>query len=64
MGYLMDCYASDPMGGGESLSEKIKASLAGELAKIPHTFSVICYVAGRQAGKQASKPAGLSGELL
>lgn len=50
MGYLMDCYASDPMGGGEPLSEEIKTSLAGALAKIPHAFSVICYVAGMPAG--------------
>ena len=50
MGYLMDCYASDPMGGGEPLSTEIKASLAGALANIPHAFSIICYVAGKPAG--------------
>jgi GNAT superfamily N-acetyltransferase len=50
MGYLMDCYASDPMGGGEPLSEEIITSLAGKLAKIPHAFSVICYVGGKPAG--------------
>ena len=50
MGYLMDCYASDPMGGGESLSEQIKTSLAAKLANIPHAFSVMCYVDGKPAG--------------
>ena len=50
MEYLMDCYASDPMGGGEPLSQEILASLAGELANIPHAFSVICYVGGKPAG--------------
>jgi GNAT superfamily N-acetyltransferase len=48
--YLMDCYASDPMGGGESLSQKVKDSLTTEMAKIPHAFSVICYVGGKPAG--------------
>ena len=50
MGYLMNCYASDPMGGGKPLSEDIRAKLANELNKIPHAFSAICYVSGKPAG--------------
>ncbi|MFT7470151.1 MAG: ribosomal protein S18 acetylase RimI-like enzyme [Kiritimatiellia bacterium] len=48
--YLMNCYASDPMGGGSPLSTEITSRLATELSKIPHAFSVICYVSGKPAG--------------
>lgn len=44
IGYLLNCYATDPMGGGEPLSEEIQTSLASELAKVPHAFSLIAYV--------------------
>ena len=47
IGYLMNCYSSDPMGGGKSLSTEITSQLADELNKIPHAFSVICYVSGK-----------------
>ena len=50
IGYLMNCYASDPMGGGNPLSTEITSRLANELSKIPHAFSVICYVSGKPAG--------------
>jgi len=50
MGYLMNCYSEDPMGGGESLSSQVITSLASELAKIPHAFSLLCYVDGKPAG--------------
>ncbi len=48
--YLMDCYATDPMGGGEPLPNEVITNLASNLAKIPHAFSVICYVSGKPAG--------------
>ena len=47
---LLDMYASDPMGGGETLSAEVKASLVKELAKLPHAFSIISYVDGKPAG--------------
>jgi len=50
IGYLMNCYAEDPMGAGASLPAHIKENLAVELAKLPHAFSVICYVDGKPAG--------------
>jgi len=43
IGYLLNCYAIDPMGGGEPLSEAIQKNLANELAKVPHAFSVLAY---------------------
>ena len=43
IGYLMNCYSEDPMGGGESLSSQVITSLASELAKIPHAFSLLCF---------------------
>lgn len=49
MGYLMDCYAADPMGGGKPLAAGIISQIAGELSKIPHAFSVICYVSDKPA---------------
>ncbi|OZG71582.1 GNAT family N-acetyltransferase [Hahella sp. CCB-MM4] len=50
IGFLMDCYARDPMGGGEPLSEDIRQRLAVELAKIPNAFSLLCYVDDQPAG--------------
>jgi ribosomal protein S18 acetylase RimI-like enzyme len=47
---LLDAYANDPMGGGAPLDPAVKASLVGELAKLPHAFSVIAYVDGAPAG--------------
>lgn len=47
---LLDAYAIDPMGGGESLSEDVKASLVPELSKRDYAFSVIAYVDGEPAG--------------
>ncbi|MCP3941871.1 MAG: GNAT family N-acetyltransferase [Desulfobacteraceae bacterium] len=50
MGYLLDSYANDPMGGGTPLAENVKENLAKNLSKIPHAFSVLCYVDNRAAG--------------
>jgi GNAT superfamily N-acetyltransferase len=48
--HLMDSYARDPMGGNTPLTSMVKASLASALAKLPHAFSVICYVNGKPVG--------------
>lgn len=50
IGYLMNCYASDPMGGGKPLTTEIMSKIANELSNIPHALSVICYVDGKPAG--------------
>ena len=50
MVFLLDSYACDPMGGEKPLSQEVKSSLVGKLAKIPHAFSVICYVDDKPAG--------------
>tara|TARA_Y100001949_G_scaffold69472_1_gene58751 strand:+ start:687 stop:1178 length:492 start_codon:yes stop_codon:yes gene_type:complete len=47
---LLHAYASDPMGGGEGLSEHAKQHLVAELAKLPHAFTLIAYVDGEPAG--------------
>lgn len=48
--FLLDNYALDPMGGATPLNQTVKKNLAIELAKLPHAFSVICYVEGKPAG--------------
>ena len=47
---LLNEYATDPMGGSEPLPEFAKKNLALELSKLPHAFSVLCYVDGQPAG--------------
>lgn len=47
--YLLDNYARDPMGGGQPLSDEVKRKLVPELAKLPHAFSVLCFIADRPA---------------
>jgi ribosomal protein S18 acetylase RimI-like enzyme len=47
---LLDAYASDPMGGGAPLEQKVKENLVNELSKLPHAFSVIAYVDNSPAG--------------
>ena len=44
IGYLLNCYASDPMGGGKPLDQYVIDNLAFELAKIPGAFSILGYV--------------------
>lgn len=48
--FLMDSYASDPMGGGKPLTEVVKNNIAKELSKLPYAFSIISYVGGSAAG--------------
>jgi ribosomal protein S18 acetylase RimI-like enzyme len=50
IGYLLDAYSKDQMGGSQSLSESVKLNLANELSKLPHAFSIICYVNNKPAG--------------
>jgi ribosomal protein S18 acetylase RimI-like enzyme len=40
---LLDAYAQDPAGGGEALSDAVKAALVPELAKRPQAFSVLAF---------------------
>ena len=51
---MLDAYASDPMGGGEGLSDFAKAQLAPALAARPQAFSVLAFV-----GADDSTPVGL-----
>ena len=50
IGYLLNCYAGGFMGGGKSLPDHVVTNLALALSKVPHAFSVLCYVDGRPAG--------------
>ena len=49
---LLNVYASDPMGGGEPLSDKVCEALPPGLANCPTAFSVLAY--------DADKPVGLA----
>ena len=48
--YLLNSYASDPMGGGKPLEKHVTDNIAIELSKIPHAFSIISYVNNEPAG--------------
>jgi len=50
IGFLLDTYSRDQMGGSQPLSESVKENLANELSKLPHAFSVIGYVNNQPAG--------------
>ncbi len=50
IGHFVYSYAVDPMGGGKPLPEHVKTSLAHALSKVPHAFSVLCYVDDQPAG--------------
>ena len=47
---LLNDYATDPMGGGEELSDYTKNNLAETLSKSPNVFSVIAFVDKQPAG--------------
>jgi len=51
---LLDAYASDPMGGGEPLSDFAKAQLVPALAARTHAYSVLAF-----ASADDSVPVGL-----
>ena len=38
---LLNAYASDPMGGGERLSESVKQNLVAKLSEFPGAFSIL-----------------------
>jgi len=48
--HLLDSYAKDTMGGGQSLPLYVKENLVAELAKLSYAFSLICYVGSEPAG--------------
>lgn len=50
LGTVLNHYAEDVMGGGESLSMDTREQLASELAKRPHAFSVLAFIAGEPVG--------------
>lgn len=47
--YLLDCYARDPMGGGEPLAQAVTENLVEELAQRPLVLSLIAYVDAKPA---------------
>ncbi len=47
---LLDCYATDPMGGGQALSDFTAQNLIPELAKRENAISLLAYVDGQPAG--------------
>jgi ribosomal protein S18 acetylase RimI-like enzyme len=50
IGFLLNQYAEDAMGGGQSLSMDTRQQLAIELAKRPHAFSVLAFISGEPVG--------------
>ena len=48
--YLLNAYAQDPMGGGETLSDFTQANLVSEMAKRPTIHVVLAFVDGKPAG--------------
>jgi len=47
---LLNAYALDPMGGGESLTAEVQQNLVATLAKRTDVFTVLCYVDNEPAG--------------
>ena len=48
--YLLNEYAKDPMGGGEPLSDFVKANLVTEMAKRSGVYAILAFVNGQPAG--------------
>lgn len=48
--FLLNNYALDPMGGGETLPEYVKENLVTELAKQQGAISILAYVDDKPAG--------------
>lgn len=48
--FLLDAYATDPMGGAEPLTDYTRDNLCREMAARPQVFTVLCYVDGQPAG--------------
>ena len=47
---MLDCYANDPMGGNEALSDYVAQNLVHELSNRRDAISVLAYVEGQPAG--------------
>jgi ribosomal protein S18 acetylase RimI-like enzyme len=41
--YLLDAYATDPMGGGKPLDQGVKEIVVKKLSELPYAFSLIAY---------------------
>lgn len=50
IGLVLNHYAEDAMGGGQSISLDTQQQLAIELAKRPHAFSVLAFISGEPVG--------------
>ena len=48
--FLLDAYATDPMGGGEPLTAYVKENLVAMMAKRSDIFTILCYVNDQPAG--------------
>lgn len=48
--YLLNTYATDPMGGGTALADQVQNTLVAELAKRDFALSLLAYVNGAPAG--------------
>lgn len=48
--FLLNAYASDPMGEGSPLKPYVVKNLVKKLSKLPHALSVMCYVDNKPAG--------------
>jgi ribosomal protein S18 acetylase RimI-like enzyme len=48
--YLLNAYATDPMGGGTALAGQVQNTLVAELAKRDFALSLLAYVDGQPAG--------------
>lgn len=44
--FLLNTYASDPMGGRKALTNDVKNNVVKELSKLPHAFSLLGYLDG------------------
>ncbi len=47
---LLDCYANDPMGGSEALSDYVAQNLVYQLSCRKNAISILSYVEGQPAG--------------
>lgn len=48
--YLLNTYATDPMGGGTALADQVQNTLVAELAKRDFALSLLAHVNGAPAG--------------
>lgn len=48
--FLLNSYATDPMGGGQALAPDVRQNLVATLATLPHAVTLLCYVDGQPAG--------------